>query len=203
MPRKRSVLPQPCPLCGRTDGTYQFVIFNNKNITSRHAVICRIGHYDKNYYLKRQLEILSNNREKKAGPVPHLPPQLEKMLFPPHNILKTKKPCGKVWHCFKVDSSFLWITRDEMEVSLIEYFDASREDEESRKTSHTVSPTQEISELIKKEGWRMDKSLYMARRKVKEYSFPILLTKQNLLNEGERKWFAKRKKYRMSSEATK
>lgn len=198
MPRKRAVLPRPCPLCGRTDGTYQYVIFNNKNSMSRKAVICRIGHYDKNYYLKRQLQILleSSRKKKRSEPAKHLSGQSDTAPSP-SDILKMKKPCGKIWHCFKVQSSFLQITHNGKKVNLIEYFDAFKEDV-GWKTSYTVRPTQGISDNIKKDGWQMEESRWMARRKVKDgYSFLTLLTKDDFLTEEKQDWFAKRKKYRM------
>jgi hypothetical protein len=195
LPRKHSVLPQPCPLCGRTDGTYQYVIFNHKNIMSRKAVICRIGHYDRNYYLSRQLQLLFGSREKNSTePVMHLSRQLDTVL-PSSTTPKIKKPSGKIWHSFKVRSSFFRITRDGRTVNLTEYFDAFKEDE-GWKTSYTIKPEPWMSDIIKKYGWQMKESLWIARRKVKEYSF--LLTKEDLLPKEIKEWFARRKKYHMS-----
>lgn len=56
-----------------------------------------------------------------------------------------------------------------------------------------------MTDNIRNWGWQMDESNWTARRRVKKYSFPILLTNQDLLTEGEKKWFAKRKKYHMPS----
>jgi hypothetical protein len=199
MPRKRAGLPRPCPLCGRTDGTYQYVIFNHKNTMSRQAVICRIGHYDKNYYLKRQLEIIYHDKreKKKSEPVTHFSRELDTLL-PTPNILKIKKPCGKIWHSFKVNSSLFRITHNGKTVNLTEYFDAFKEDE-GWKTSYTIKRKPWMADLIKESGWQMEESLWIARRKVKEeYSFPSVLTKEDLLTENVKKWFARRKKYHMT-----
>jgi hypothetical protein len=148
MPRKQAVLPQPCPLCGRTDGTYQYVIFNHKNVSSRRAVVCRIGHYDKNYYLSRKIAKES------------------------HTIgRKIKRPYGKIWHSFKVRPLFN-ITRYGKTVNLSRYFDTFKEEEKSRwKTSLTIKPKPWMSDYVKKWGWQMipEESLLIARRKVKKY----------------------------------
>ena len=41
MPAKRRLLPRPCPICGKENGTVQIVIWHNS-----FKVNCRIGHYD-------------------------------------------------------------------------------------------------------------------------------------------------------------
>jgi hypothetical protein len=151
--RKRAVLPQPCPLCERTDGTYQYIIFNHKNVSSRRAVICRIGHYDRNYYLSRKIGKES-----------------------PTISRKIKRPYGRIWHSFKVRSLFN-VTYDGKTVNLSRYFDTFREDT-SWETSHTIKPEPWMSDYIKKWGWQMipEKSLLIARRKVKEYYPPMPLS---------------------------
>jgi hypothetical protein len=106
LPRKRAVLPQPCPLCGRKDGTYQYVIFNHKYRSSRRAVICRIGHYDKNYYLSRKIGKES--------------PTISRKII---------RPYGKIWHSFKARPPFN-ITRDEKTVHPSQYFDTFKEEED-------------------------------------------------------------------------
>jgi hypothetical protein len=149
--KKRAVLPQPCPLCGRTDGTYQYVIFNHKYISSRQAVICRIGHYDKNYYLSRKIGKES-----------------------PTISRKIKRPYGKIWHSFKVRPLFN-ITLEGKTVNLSRFFDTFKEDMLwSWETSLTIKPKPWMSDYIKNWGWQMipEKSLLIARRKVKEYSPP-------------------------------
>src|SRR2546426_1539481 len=87
MPRKRGELPQPCTLCGRMDGTYQYVVFNNKNSTSR-SVICRIGHYDRNRYKSTKMASKSKLIE-----------------------TKVKHPSGRIWHSFNAYAPF-GLTRD-------------------------------------------------------------------------------------------
>ena len=156
MPRKRAVLPQPCPLCGRTDGTYQYVIFNHKYISSRRAVICRIGHYDKNYYLS-----LKEGKES------------------PTIGRKIKRPYGKIWHSFKVRPPFN-MTLDGKTVHPSQYFDTFKEEDIWwwQKTSRTIKPEPWISDYIKKWGWQIipEESLLIARRKLKEYYPPIPLS---------------------------
>jgi hypothetical protein len=155
MPIKRAVLPQPCPLCGRTDGAYQYVIFNHKNMSSRRAVICRIGHYDKNYYLSRKTAKES-----------------------PTIGRKIKRPYGKIWHSFKVRPLFN-ITRYGKTVNLSRYFGTFKKNGERRqKTSITIKPEPWMSDYIKKWGWQMiaEESLLIARRKVKKYPPPTPLS---------------------------
>ena len=150
MPRKGAVLPQPCPLCGGTNGTYQYVIFNNGNRSSRRAVVCRIGHYDKNYYESR------------------------KVAMEPPRIRNIKRPYGKIWHSFEVRTLFE-ITRDGKMVNHSQYFETfTEEDETRRKMSLTIKPQPWLSAYIKRWGWQMipEKSLLIARRKVKEYPPP-------------------------------
>jgi hypothetical protein len=169
VPRKQSVLPQPCPRCGRTDGTYQYVIFNHKYNSSRRAVICRIGHYDANRYLSLQIgkESSTINRQ-------------------------IKKPYGKIWHSFKV-RPILLIPRRKSYVNVSRYFDKFKRGKNKRKTSLTIKPQPWMPEFIKKKGWQIipeERLYYKKRQKVKDYPFPIL-------TEKEKKWFAKRRKYRM------
>lgn len=45
MPAKRRLLPRPCPICGKDNGTVQIVLFYNS-----FRVNCRIGHYDSKTY---------------------------------------------------------------------------------------------------------------------------------------------------------
>jgi hypothetical protein len=146
MPRKQAILPQPCPLCERTDGMYQYVIFNHKNMSSRRAVICRIGHYDENYYLSR--------KESKKPPISR----------------KIRRPYGKIWHSFKVRPLFN-ITRYGKTVNLSRYFEIYKEDKTRQKMSLTIKPEPWMSDYIKKWGWQMipEESLLISRRKVKEY----------------------------------
>ena len=127
MSRKQAILPQPCPLCGRTDGTYQYVIFNHKNVSSRRTVICRIGHFDKNYYLSRKIAKES--------------PTIRR---------KIKRPYGKIWHSFKVRPLFN-VTRYGKTVNLSRYFDTFKEEDDRRqKTSITIKPEPWMSDYIKK-----------------------------------------------------
>jgi hypothetical protein len=175
VPRKPAVLPQPCPRCGRTDGTFQYVIFNHKYMSSRRAVICRIGHYDKNYYLSRHLAI----------------------VFPPstRNINNVKRPYGKIWHSFKVRPLFD-ITLDRKKVNLSRYFETFTEEKgKRRKMSLTIKPKPWMLDYIKKWGWQMipEESLWMKRRKVKENIDPSLLP---LLPE-QLDWIKRQKKYPM------
>lgn len=154
MPRKQAILPQPCPRCGRTDGTYQYVIFNHENMSSRRAVICRIGHYDKNYYLSR--------KEGKESPTIGR---------------KIKRPYGKIWHSFKVRPLFN-ITCYGKTVNPSQYFDTFKEDKTRQKMSLTIKPKPWMSDYIKKWGWQMipEESLWIARRKVKKYPPPMPLS---------------------------
>jgi len=45
MAAKKKILPRPCPLCGKKNGTVQIVIFSTSM-----EVICRIAHYDSEKY---------------------------------------------------------------------------------------------------------------------------------------------------------
>ena len=164
-------------------------------------MICRIGHYYKTYFLKRQLQILLSHsrseKKKKKGPTAQQLAQQSDTALSPSDILKKRKPCGKIWHCFKVRSAYLQITHNEKKVNLTEYFDAFKEDV-GWKTSYTIKPEPWMSDDIKKYGWQMEESLRIARRKVKDgFPFLGLLTKDYFLNEEKQDWFANRKKYRL------
>jgi hypothetical protein len=79
-------------------------------------------------------------------------------------------------------------------VNLSQYFDTFEEEMEWE-TSLTIKPEPWMSEYIKKWGWQMipAESLWMKRRKVKEYIDPSLLP---LLPE-QLDWIKRRKKYSM------
>lgn len=148
MPRKRSMLPKECPLCGRKDGTFQYVIFNNENSRCRHAVICRIGHYDKNRYASTRGA--TNSKLIKD---------------------KIKWPSGRIWHSFKCQPPFKFIVDGEP-VRAQYYFDAIG-DEPWLTTSRTVKPDSIMYENIRNYGWNMTQ-LLMRRRTPKEYPKPQL-----------------------------
>jgi hypothetical protein len=166
VPRKPTELPQPCPLCGRKYGTYQYVIFQPKayqryypgservdrRIKRRSHVICRIGHYDPNYYLAMK------RGQTKRG---------------------IKQPYGKFWHSFTVNWEPVALTREGMTVDLEHYF-AEFLDDEWHRTSLTVKPERWMSDKIKEFGWHMvpDRhgllgGLQIRRRPVKEYPIPL------------------------------
>lgn len=113
-------------------------------------MVCRIGHYDTNYYMSR------------------------KESMEPPRIRSIKRPYGKIWHSFEVRTLFE-ITRDGKTVNLSQYFETfTEEDETRRKMSLTIKPQPWLSAYIKRWGWQMipEKSLLIARRKVKEYPPP-------------------------------
>ena len=118
-------------------------------------MICRIGHYDKNYYVSRKIA-----RES------------------PTIGRKIKRPYGKIWHSFKVRPLFN-ITRYGKTVNLSRYFDTFKKDDELRqKTSITIKPEPWMSDYIRKWGWQMiaEESLLIARRRVKKYPPPTPLS---------------------------
>ena len=41
MPTRKKLLPKPCPICKRENGTVQLMVFPN----ARSNFVCRIGHY--------------------------------------------------------------------------------------------------------------------------------------------------------------
>ncbi len=63
MPAKRKLLPNPCPICGRDNGTVQLVYFS-----SLQEIIIRIGHYTSNRYRKtvRESKKIENNYDKET-----------------------------------------------------------------------------------------------------------------------------------------
>jgi hypothetical protein len=139
MPRKVKELPRPCPICGRNDGTIQFVIFNHRYGTSN-KLICRIGHYYSDYYNSRKVALNSKFRQ-------------------------INKPYGKRWHNF-LTSWRVYQKHNGKEVDVTEYFDIIEPDKWRR--SITFTP-HNIHEAIRDEGWKMvpERSLYMRRRKPK------------------------------------
>ena len=60
MPAKKKILPRPCPLCGKKNGTVQIVIFSTSM-----EVICRIGHYDSKKFLNPSTVREKRSRGKK------------------------------------------------------------------------------------------------------------------------------------------
>jgi hypothetical protein len=120
-------------------------------MSSRRAVICRIGHYDKNYYLSRKIGKESSTISRKI-----------------------KRPYGKIWHSFKARPRF-FITQDGKTVELSLYFDTFKEEDVWLETSRTIKPEPWMSDYIKNWGWQMipEESLWIARRKVKEYPMPL------------------------------
>ena len=60
MPAKRKILPRPCPLCGKENGTVQIVIWHNSS-----RVNCRIGHYDSKIFQKPSTPREKRRRGKK------------------------------------------------------------------------------------------------------------------------------------------
>lgn len=60
MPAKKKMLPRPCPLCGKENGTVQIIIFSTSM-----EVTCRIGHYDSKKYLNPSTDREKRSRGKK------------------------------------------------------------------------------------------------------------------------------------------
>jgi hypothetical protein len=78
-----------------------------------------------------------------------------------------------MWHSFKAEPPFR-VTVDGKTVDPSLYFDTCKEDT-SLETSRTIKPRPWMSDYIKKMGWQMipEESLWIARRKVKEYPMPL------------------------------
>ena len=113
-------------------------------------MVCRIGHYDTNYYESR------------------------KEAMKPPRIRNINRPYGKIWHSFTVRPLFN-IALDGKRVNLSRYFETVKEDKTRRKIrSLTIKPKPWLSAYIKRWGWQMipEESLLIARRKVKEYPPP-------------------------------
>ena len=81
LPAKKKILPAPCPICKRQNGTVQLVVFPQ----AQSKLVCRIGHYiaeeynpseDKRKHLK--IDILD----------------IEK---------RNSTTRGKIWHSFKIE----------------------------------------------------------------------------------------------------
>jgi len=54
MPAKKRLLPRPCPICDKQNGTVQVVIFANEQ-----NIYCRVWHYDPKKYKKIRTKIVS------------------------------------------------------------------------------------------------------------------------------------------------
>lgn len=138
-------MPAPCPLCGRTDGTYQYVVFNNERRWGS-DVICRIGHYDSNRYDSTRRALKSKITEPRV-----------------------KWRSGRIWHSFTALAPFGIIVEDKT-VSPGQYF-VEFPEEKWWKASKTFKQEAWMSDRIRELGWRMvpEKNLSLARRKPKEF----------------------------------
>ncbi len=80
MPAKRKLLPYPCPICERDNGTIQIVIFDPDGESG--DVVCRIGHYNSRKY---------NETKDKLDNVRNLKLQRKK-----------RRSGGRIWHYFRI-----------------------------------------------------------------------------------------------------
>lgn len=80
LPAKRKLLPQPCPICKRDNGTIQLVIFDPDG--SSGDIVCRIGHYSSKKY-KETKSKLANVRDLKLQ-------------------RKIRRSGGRIWHQFRM-----------------------------------------------------------------------------------------------------
>lgn len=125
MPAKQRILPQPCPKCGRKNGTVQLVMFNSPYLPSR-SLICRVGHYDKELYKKPKIK-----SEKKID---------HSIINKNETKFKKVNTRGKVWCSFRIGYES-------------ESIDDIRSLQGGK--SVTSSMSTQFYELIKKNGWRM------------------------------------------------
>ncbi|MEX1053416.1 MAG: hypothetical protein WEC35_03310 [Nitrosopumilaceae archaeon] len=126
MPTKPKLLPQPCPICSRENGTIQLVIFKKTD-----QVVCRIGHYGRLLYLKQKKQLETEKQK------------IEKLKEENENEcgIKTR---GKFWHSFRIE----YLHRcDDLKHYSISY--------NNRKSITTGSLGSYFSEVVRKYGWRM------------------------------------------------
>lgn len=147
MPAKKRMLPKPCPICKRKNGTIQLVIFPN----AVSKLVCRIGHYVSEEYSlpkekMKQLEIDVIDTEK-----------------------RNPKTRGKIWHNFTISPRSETKNR-----KLQKYLEKYNKSHNSIKKSITISPEPIFYELIKRTGWCMKpyKNYHGRKRRYSKYHFP-------------------------------
>jgi hypothetical protein len=137
MPAKRKLLPRPCPIkgCGKKYGTFQLVLFNSKYSDSRSYLVCRIRHYNSKQY-KRIKDKIKNKA--KDG------------LY------------QKQWHSFRLEGFGGIVKSSGDRVPHCDYF---KETGQTHLKSKTWKPTEQICNMVKKQGWRPmpDESVFYRR----------------------------------------
>lgn len=137
MVAKRKLLPRPCPICKRENGTIQFIIFRKR---WEDRLICRIGHYIPEKYKPTRIAIGDKNALK------NMP-----------DVIKKRGPetGGRVWHSFTIDPSLA----EHNSTELSDYLEKLERFAESpinlHKTSVAIVPDSCFLQLIEENGWCM------------------------------------------------
>ena len=143
------MLPAPCPICKRTNGTVQLVVFPQ----ARSELVCRIGHYiaeeykpseDKRKHLK--IDILDIDKRNSTAR-------------------------GKIWHSFRIEPKEYTVWMKELE-KLIEGYENSAGS--FKRKSVTFSPKLIFYEIIKHTGWCIKpyENYHGRKRRYSKYHFP-------------------------------
>ncbi len=149
MPAKKKILPSPCPICGRNNGTIQIAIFPK----SIQTVVFRIGHYIREEYKPTK-------EERKSFKIDVLDRDKRK-----------ESTRGKVWHSFTIKPQGSSTEMSKIQDIIDEY--ESRTTAKNKK-SISFSPNPEFYEIIKNTGWCMKpyRNYRGRRRKYSDYHFP-------------------------------
>ncbi len=164
MPAKRSLLPRPCPICGKSYGTMQVIIF----LDYRENVTCRIGHYDAEAY-KKIKKIHKTQMLNPANSNDHF--QQEIRIMQRH------------WCSFRIDKNFAETHIIPLEDD-IEFLEEGSGNRNFRK-SITYSYISMLKDAIREKGWhklpnysdRYRRGVYL-REEYKKYKRTIMENNQ-------------------------
>ena len=149
LPTRKKLLPKPCPICKRENGTVQLTVFPN----ARSNFVCRIGHYvAEEYKLPKD--------KKKWSDIDTI------------DLAKRKDSVrGKIWHSFRIEPKGHTSEIKDLQEHIKQY---EKIRYSSKRKPITFSPEQIFYELIKETGWCMKPYGYYhgRKRRYSKYHFP-------------------------------
>lgn len=146
MPAKKKILPAPCPICNRENGTIQLVVFSESNSN----LVCRIGHYISEEYKRDKDKI-------KKGEIDFQ--DVDK---------RNEKTRGKVWHSFRIEPK-----GESKDIEKLQEYIDKYENKRFSKKSISFSPEPIFYELIANTGWCMKpyEKYHGRKRRYSKYHF--------------------------------